>query len=106
MTISDEIPFTVETDASEYAIAAVLTQSDRPVAFFSRSLNISEKRHSPVEMEACAIVEALRYWRHFLVGRRFTVITDQKSVAYIFGNSTKGKINKMREHSIYVRRYY
>ena len=90
--IDDDAPFTVETDASENAIAAVLTQDKRPVAFFARSLSGPQRLHSSVEKEASAIVEALKYWRHFLLGKRFTVITDQKSVSYIFGNETKGKI--------------
>ena len=50
---------TVETDASEFAIAATLNQKGRPIAFFSRTLNQSERNHSSVEKEAQAIVEAL-----------------------------------------------
>lgn len=90
--IDDKAPFVVETDASAGAIAASLTQDGRPVAFFSRSLSPSEKYHSAVEREACAVVEALRKWRHFLVGRHFQLITDQQSVRYMFDNKNRGKI--------------
>lgn len=91
-SINDEATFTVETDASEYAIAAQLTQLGRPVAFFSRTLSKSEQRHSSVEKEAYAIVEALRKWRHFLIGRHFQLITDQRSVAFMFDNKSSSKI--------------
>ena len=37
--IRDDIPFEVEADASDYAIAAILSQGGRPVAYMSRSLN-------------------------------------------------------------------
>ena len=60
LTIDSTVPLVVETDASDHAIAATLNQSGRPVAFFSRTLTGSEQRHSAVEKEAYAIVEALR----------------------------------------------
>ncbi|GFO16304.1 retrovirus-related pol polyprotein from transposon 17.6 [Plakobranchus ocellatus] len=91
-TIDHESPLVVETDASDIAIAAILHQNGRPVAFFSRTLNQSERKHSSVEKEAYAIVEALRKWRHYLIGRHFQLVTDQKSVAFMYGNSPKGKI--------------
>ena len=84
--------FTVESDASDHALAATLSQNGRPVAFFSRSLSDSEKRHSTIEKEACAIVEALRKWRHYLIGRYFILITDQKSVSFMFNQSHTSKI--------------
>ena len=92
MRVDETLPFTLETDASDFAIGATLNQDGRPVAFFSRTLNSSEKHHAAVEKEAYAIVEALKRWRHFLVGRRFTLITDQKSVAYIFDVRHRSKI--------------
>lgn len=86
------VPFVLETDASDYAIGATLNQNGRPVAFFSRTLNTSERKHHSVEKEAYAIVEAIRKWKHYLLGSHFTVITDQRSVSFMFDQCHHGKI--------------
>ena len=90
-TIDETIPFEVENDASDFAIAATLNQAGKPVAFFSRSLSETERRHSAVEKEAYAIVESIRAWKHYLQGRYFKLITDQRSVAFMY-NSSSSKI--------------
>ena len=90
--IDEEKPFVIETDASEHAIAATLNQCGRPVAFFSRTLNSCEQKHSSVEKEALAIVEAVRKWRHYLFNKHFTLITDQRSVSFMFNSSRHSKI--------------
>ena len=58
--IDEDLPFVIETDASDNAVSATLNQENRPVAFYSRMLNKSEKYHSSIEKEACAIVEAVK----------------------------------------------
>ena len=90
--VDEDSPFEVETDASDFAIAATLSQKGRPVSFFSRTLQRPEVNHASVEKEAKAIIEAVRHWRHYLTGRYFIIRTDQRSVAYMFDSKQRGKI--------------
>ena len=93
--IDENKPFTIETDASEDAVASTLSQDGQPVAFYSRTLNAAERKHHSVEKEAYAIIESVRKWRHLLLGRPFQLITDQKSVAFMFDkHSSKIKNEK------------
>lgn len=84
--------FVVETDASDFCIAATLNQKGRPVAFFSRTLNSNEIKHHSVEKEAAAIVESIQEWRYFLLGRKFKLITDQRSVGFMYDSKRRSKI--------------
>ena len=84
--------FVVETDASDFCIAATLNQNGRPVAFFSRTLNANEMKHHPVEKEAAAIVEAVQEWRHLLLIKKFKLITDQRCVSFMYDNRRRSKI--------------
>lgn len=94
--IDPEAPFVVETDASDFCIAATLNQNGRPVAFFSRTLKNNEIKHHSVEKEAAAIVESIRDWRHFLIGRKFKLITDQRSISFMFDNRRRSKIKNAK----------
>lgn len=59
---------------------------------FSRTLSGSDQNHSSMEKEAQAIVEALWKWGHFLIGNYFKLITDQRSVVFMFNSNCHGKV--------------
>ena len=83
-------PFTVTTDSSDFAVGAVLAQTDpgtnktRPVCFMSKKLSDAERRWPTHEQELFAIVRALTTWRHYLLGAQFKVYTDHRSLQYLF----------------------
>jgi len=83
--------FTLTTDASDYAIGAVLSQNsgkgDQPVAYESRKLSPAEQKYPVHEKELLAIVHAIKVWRPYIEGRKFTVITDHSSLTYFHKQS-------------------
>ncbi len=75
-------PYEVHTDASDFAIGGVLMQEGHPIAYESRKLNDTERRYTVQEKEMTAIIHCLRTWRHYLLGSKFVVKTDNVATSY------------------------
>ena len=74
------LPFSLETDASSYAMGAVLHQRGHPIAFFSKPLGQRLQHASVYVCELHAIVAAVRKWRQYLLGHKFTIYTNHCSL--------------------------
>lgn len=76
--------FTLNTDASNFALGAILSQNNRPICYASRTLNEHEVNYSTIEKELLAIVWATKYFRPYLFGRKFIIETDHKPLTWLF----------------------
>lgn len=79
----------VETDASDYAMGAVLSQRGpgeewRPVAYLSRGMTPAELNYPIHDKEFLAIYWSFSEWRHYLEGCNVLVqvLTDHRSLEY------------------------
>ena len=73
-------------------ITATLNQAGHLVAFFSCTLIPTECKHVTDEKEKCTIIEAVKKWTHYLSGQKFTIVTNQLAVNYMFHVKRLGEI--------------
>ncbi len=72
--------FEIYTDASTTQLGAVITQGNRPIAFFSRKLSEAQSKYSVTKIELLAIVETLKEFQGMLWGQVIKVYTDHKNL--------------------------
>lgn len=77
-------PFTLTTDVSNVTLGSALSQSNKPIAFHSRTLNSAEQNYS-IEIELLSLVTFTKHFRPYLYGRKFTVETDHKPLIWLNG---------------------
>ncbi|VDC04626.1 unnamed protein product [Peniophora sp. CBMAI 1063] len=104
-------PFVVETDASDFAVGAVLSQYDaqgdlRPVAFFSKAMAPAERNYDIYDKELLAIVRALEEWRPYLEGspHRVTIYSDHKNLEYFM--TARDLTRRQARWSLYLNRFW
>jgi len=90
--ISDEVilhypdfnkEFTLTTDASDYAIGAVLSQANQPIAFISRTLSKTEESYETARKEMLAIFWAVKSFNGYLYGgSKVKIYTDHEPLTH------------------------
>jgi transposase InsO family protein len=82
-----EDPFILTTDASGYAVGAILTQVQKGkevlIACASRTLKESEQRYSNVDREMLAVVYGVLHHKSYLWGNKFTIRTDNSAITHL-----------------------
>jgi hypothetical protein len=72
--------FEIYTDASSKQLGAVITQDNRPIAFFSWKLSNAQRKYSVTKIELLAIVETLKEFKGMLWGQNIKVFTDHANL--------------------------
>jgi hypothetical protein len=76
--------FDIYCDASRQGLGCILMQDGQVVSYPSCQLRKHEENYPTDDLELAAVVHALMIWRHYLIGHRWEIYSDHKSLKYIF----------------------
>ncbi|CAC5410306.1 unnamed protein product [Mytilus coruscus] len=98
----DEGEFYLDTDASDIAIGAVLSQMQdgqlKVISYGSRTINKAEKNYCVTDKELLAVRHFVEYYRQYLLGRKFCVRTDHQALIWLFSlKEPKGRVARWLE---------
>ncbi|KAL9707905.1 hypothetical protein quinque_011423 [Culex quinquefasciatus] len=101
--------FTIESDASDRAVGAALVQEQdgvtRVISYFSKKLNRTQRRYSAVEKECLAVLSAIQHFRHYVEGAKFRVITDARSLLWLFNVGAETGNAKLLRWALRIQAY-
>ena len=86
--------FEIHTDSSKFQLGSIITQNNRPLAFFSRKLSPAQQKYSMAKQELLAIVETLKEFNGMLEGQRLHKLQEgvlksrRKGLSVIFLSNT------------------
>ena len=88
----------LETDASDLGIGCCLKASsgsgeESIVDYDSAKLSDTDYQWNIVEKEAFSIIEATKKFRHYLIGKKFTLRTDSRILTYLQSKHTSKSRN-------------
>jgi hypothetical protein len=108
LTPDPQLPYEVYTDASNFALGAVLLQNQgkgkQPVAYLSRKLTPAERNYPTGDREMLAIYYALQHWRCYLEGAQFTVNSDHLNHTWF--TSKRDLSRRQAKWSLWLESYY
>ena len=86
------LPLVLICDASPVGVGSVLCHkfgngSEKPIAFYSRSLSKAEMNYAQIDREALALVASVKKFHNYLYGFNFELVTDHKPLLGLFGKN-------------------
>ena len=75
--------------ASKVQLGAVISQDNKPIAFYSSKLYPAQVNYTNTERELLSIVETLKEFRNILLGQQIKVYTDHKNLTYKYINTER-----------------
>ena len=76
--------FVVCIDASKEGLGGVLTREGHVICYESIKLKEHEKNYVVHDLDLVAIIHALKIWWHYLIGKKFVLLTDNVGLKYLF----------------------
>ena len=102
--VNEEV--TLQCDASERGLGAVLLQNGQPVAFASRTLTETEQRYAQIEKECLSITFGAHKFSQYISRReKVTVETDHKPLESIFRKSLLDAPSRLQRMLLRLQRY-
>jgi hypothetical protein len=80
--------FLVCTYASKEGFGGVLTKNEHVFGYESKNIKEHERKYATHDLELASIVQALNMWMHYLMGKRFELITYHSGLKYLFEQPT------------------
>jgi hypothetical protein len=76
--------FLVCTNTFKEGLGGFIIQEGKVICYESQNTNENEKHYVIHDLELAVIVHALNMWRHYLLGRRFVLMTYHYGLKYLF----------------------
>ena len=75
-------PFVIHTDASKVQLGAVISQDNKPIAFYCSKLDPVKVSYTTTERQLLSIIETLKEIRNILLSQQIKVYADYKNLTY------------------------
>ena len=76
-------PFEIQTNASDYAMGAVLMQHEKPICYHSETFTSAVVNYPTYDKELYALVQSVKKSKHYLMGKETIIHTDHQPLQYL-----------------------